>query len=47
MQAARDLAGALRVDEIVLDTWEANHEAHAFFRAEGFSPCRMLFRCRP
>lgn len=47
MQAARDLAGALQVDEIVLDTWEANHEAHAFFRAEGFSPCRMLFRCKP
>lgn len=47
MQAARDLAGALQVDEIVLDTWEANHDAHAFFRAEGFSPCRMLFRCKP
>jgi GNAT superfamily N-acetyltransferase len=47
MQAARDLAGALQVDEIVLDTWEANHEAHAFFRAEGFSPCRMLFRAAP
>ena len=47
MQAARDLAGALQVDEMVLDTWEANHEAHAFFRAEGFFPCRMLFRCKP
>lgn len=47
MQAARDLAGLLQVDEIVLDTWEANHEAHGFFRSEGFSPCRMLFRRKP
>ena len=47
MQAARDLARELRVDEIVLDTWEANHGAHGFFRAEGFEPCRMLFRRKP
>ncbi len=47
MQAARDLAGELQVDEIVLDTWEANHAAHGFFRAEGFEPCRMLFRRKP
>ena len=47
MQAARDLAQELQVDEIVLDTWEANHAAHGFFRAEGFEPCRMLFRRKP
>jgi hypothetical protein len=37
----------LAVDEILLDTWEANHAAHAFFRAEGFAPRRMLFRAVP
>jgi GNAT superfamily N-acetyltransferase len=47
LQAARDLARDLAVDEILLDTWEANHDAHAFFRAEGFSPRRMLFRAKP
>jgi ribosomal protein S18 acetylase RimI-like enzyme len=47
MQAARDLARDLKVDEILLDTWEANHEAHAFFRAAGFAPRRMLFRATP
>jgi GNAT superfamily N-acetyltransferase len=47
LQAARDLARALQVDEILLDIWEANHDAHAFFRAEGFSPRRMLFRATP
>ena len=47
LQAARDLARELAVDEILLDTWEANHEAHAFFRAEGFEPRRMLFRAVP
>lgn len=47
LRAARDLGRDLRVDEILLDTWEANHEAHAFFRAEGFSPRRMLFRATP
>jgi len=47
MQAARELARELQVDEIVLDTWEANHQAHGFFRAEGFSPVRMLFRRKP
>jgi ribosomal protein S18 acetylase RimI-like enzyme len=47
LQAARDLGRRLAVDEILLDTWEANTEAHAFFRAEGFSPRRMLFRATP
>jgi GNAT superfamily N-acetyltransferase len=45
--AARQLARDLRADEILLDTWEANHVAHAFFRAEGFAPRRMLFRATP
>lgn len=45
--AARDLARDLSVDEIMLDTWEANHDAHAFFRAAGFDPRRMLFRATP
>jgi GNAT superfamily N-acetyltransferase len=47
LEAARDLARDLGVDEILLDTWEANTEAHAFFRAAGFSPRRMLFRATP
>lgn len=47
LQAARQLARDLQADEILLDTWEANHDAHAFFRAEGFEPRRMLFRTTP
>jgi GNAT superfamily N-acetyltransferase len=47
LQAARSLARDLGVDEILLDTWEGNHAAHAFFRAEGFAPRRMLFRAAP
>jgi ribosomal protein S18 acetylase RimI-like enzyme len=47
VHAARVLARELAVDEILLDTWEANHAAHAFFRAEGFAPRRMLFRAVP
>lgn len=47
LHAARDLARDLNVDEIMLDTWEANHDAKAFFRAAGFSPRRMLFRATP
>jgi ribosomal protein S18 acetylase RimI-like enzyme len=47
LDAARHLARDLNVDEILLDTWEGNHEAHAFFRAAGFAPRRMLFRATP
>ncbi|MFN5998857.1 MAG: GNAT family N-acetyltransferase [Paracoccaceae bacterium] len=47
LDAARQLARDLQADEILLDTWEANHEAHAFFRAAGFAPRRMLFRATP
>lgn len=47
LTAARNLAKELRADEIMLDTWEANTEAHAFFRANGFTPRRMLFRAVP
>lgn len=47
LDAARSLARALQVDEILLDTWEGNADAHAFFRAAGFSPRRMLFRAAP
>jgi ribosomal protein S18 acetylase RimI-like enzyme len=47
LRAARGLAQELAVDEILLDTWEANAAAQAFFRAEGFSPRRMLFRATP
>lgn len=47
LDAARQLARDLKVDEVLLDTWEANHEAHAFFRAAGFSLRRMLFRATP
>jgi ribosomal protein S18 acetylase RimI-like enzyme len=47
LAAARQLARDLQADEIMLDTWETNTEAHAFFRAAGFSPRRMLFRAVP
>lgn len=47
LDAARQLARDLKVDEILLDTWEGNHDAHAFFRAAGFLPRRMLFRATP
>ncbi|MCU0826309.1 MAG: GNAT family N-acetyltransferase [Tabrizicola sp.] len=47
LEAARQLARDQLADEILLDTWEANHEAHAFFRAAGFQPRRMLFRTTP
>lgn len=47
LAAARDLARDLQAGEIILDTWTANHAAHAFFRAEGFAPVRMLFRGKP
>lgn len=47
LAAARDLARELGVDEILLDTWEGNTEAHAFFQAAGFAPRRMLFRAKP
>lgn len=47
LEAARSLAHEMAVDEILLDTWEANRDAHAFFRAAGFHPRRMLFRAVP
>jgi ribosomal protein S18 acetylase RimI-like enzyme len=47
LQAARALARELAADEVLLDTWEANRDAHAFFRAEGFQPRRMLFHAAP
>lgn len=47
LAVARDLARDLQAGEILLDTWEANTAAHAFFRAAGFSPRRMLFRATP
>lgn len=47
LEAARGLGRKLQVDEVLLDTWEANTEAHAFFRSEGFHPRRMLFRAAP
>jgi ribosomal protein S18 acetylase RimI-like enzyme len=47
LEAARQLARDKLADEVLLDTWEANHDAHAFFRAAGFSVRRMLFRATP
>lgn len=47
LAAARELAQDIEVDEMLLDTWEANTEAHSFFRAMGFAPRRMLFRLVP
>lgn len=46
LDAARRLARDLKADEILLDTWEANTAAHAFFRANGFKPRRMLFHAK-
>ncbi|MBP9184855.1 MAG: GNAT family N-acetyltransferase [Fuscovulum sp.] len=47
LAAARALAREAGCDEILLDTWEANTEAHRFFQANGFAPRRMLFRAEP
>jgi ribosomal protein S18 acetylase RimI-like enzyme len=47
LEAARQLAREIAADEILLDTWEANTAAQAFFRAAGFSPRRRLFRAVP
>jgi ribosomal protein S18 acetylase RimI-like enzyme len=47
LAAARQLARDLACDEVLLDTWEANHAAHAFFAAEGFAVRRMLFHAEP
>lgn len=47
LAAARQLARDLALDEVLLDTWGANTDAHAFFRAEGFQSRRMLFRATP
>jgi ribosomal protein S18 acetylase RimI-like enzyme len=47
LAAARALARDLGCGEVMLDTWEANHEAHAFFAANGFAVRRMLFRAVP
>lgn len=47
LKAARALGRELACDEILLDTWEANKAAHAFFAANGFAPRRMLFRAEP
>jgi len=47
LQAARDHARDLHCDEVLLDTWEANHAAHAFFEANGFAVRRMLYRALP
>lgn len=46
LKAARDLAKDEGHDEILLDTWHANQAAHAFFRANGFAPRRMLFHAK-
>lgn len=47
LDCARQLARDLKADEILLDTWDANTDAHDFFRAAGFTPRRMLFRALP
>ncbi|MFM7443133.1 MAG: GNAT family N-acetyltransferase, partial [Tabrizicola sp.] len=47
LAAARMLARDLGCDDVLLDTWEANQEAHAFFAANGFAVRRMLFRSEP
>jgi GNAT superfamily N-acetyltransferase len=47
LAAARALARDLGASEVMLDTWEANHEAHAFFAANGFAVRRMLYRAVP
>lgn len=47
LAAARQLARDEEADEILLDTWEGNTDAHAFFRSAGFALRRMLFRAVP
>ena len=47
LAAARALARDQACDEVMLDTWEANHAAHSFFEATGFAVRRMLYRALP
>ena len=47
LAAARALAREEHCDELLLDTWEGNHDAHAFFEANGFALRRMLYRALP
>ena len=47
LAAARALARDLKADEILLDTWEGNREAHAVFDSQGFAVRRMLYRTTP
>ena len=47
LTAARSLARDLACDEVLLDTWAANHSAHAFFEANGFAMRRMLYHAHP
>ncbi len=47
LAAARGLARDEGCDEVLLDTWEGNHDAHAFFEANGFAVRRMLYRALP
>jgi shikimate dehydrogenase len=47
LAAARALAREEGRHELLLDTWEANHDAHRFFEANGFAPRRMLYRAVP
>ena len=46
LTAARALARDLACTEVLLDTWQANHPAHAFFAANGFAVRRMLYHAR-
>lgn len=47
LACARGLARDLECEEILVDTWEANHAAQAFFGASGFAVRRMLFCATP
>lgn len=47
LAAAKALARDEHCDELLLDTWEGNHDAHAFFEANGFALRRMLYRALP
>ena len=43
LEAACALARDHACDEVILDTWADNADAHAVFRAMGFAPQRHLF----
>lgn len=45
-RAIEQRARAAGLTDIYLESWAENHDAHAFFAAQGFAPLKMMFRKR-